>query len=772
LKICGEVDLLKNNSLLKTEALRRALYRPFTAASGDRRLTRLEPPAPSPAARMAAAPPSSAVELAQAAALLGALPLLAAEAFFGLWLAGSAPPPPPPPPPRAHPPAPASLLPLSRRRAPGGARAPSRWPRRLFALSFALSLDLLALAVCEVSGTLAPALRERAWRVVLVAFVALQVLALPFAAALRLAAALLPAAASWRARAPAAAALEAAFLWAFWRLGALFPLLVEPERARGGGGAAVDGAPGGDGPLALLGNATAAAAADAALAAAAAASSSGSSFASSPLVSLALAGSVGRLGVAGVAAAAVLSGYGAVATPYGYLAALLHAVSEADVRTKRHTVRRLLERLQARRAHAAALEDAAAAAAGAGAVGAAAGGGGGSAAASFSTSLAPSFSRPRATSAAAAGAFPFGAAAAAALEDARRVVRVAEELQRESQAELEELERALAQQQWGRTALGRGATALGYALSVYAAFKTLAALANVFLGRDPTQLDFDPVTRGLELTLVAGLGVPRAEAERWLRPASFVFVGTLVCASVRGFLNAAARAAGRASRTLGLEDVGSGDGARSSASDSPPPAAGLAAARSRPVGTGAGASAAAGAGVGAGAAAEAGASEGLVLLLASIMGCYCVSVLLLLRAQMPEEFRRGVTRALGANVRFGFFHRLFDVAFVASVAAAAVAHAVAAALRASRVSVSAEERDDFFAAGGAGGDSAAASGAGAAPDGGGGGGGGGDVALRIGGGGRPSPPVALAAPFAASSAAAAAARARLFASPQSSAKWQ
>jgi hypothetical protein len=59
---------------------------------------------------------------------------------------------------------------------------------------------------------------------------------------------------------------------------------------------------------------------------------------------------------------------------------------------------------------------------------------------------------------------------------------------------------------------------------------------------DPRFGRFDENFGECEL-LVALMGVPRAEAERWLRPASFVFVGTLVCASVRGFLNAAARAA-------------------------------------------------------------------------------------------------------------------------------------------------------------------------------------------------------------------------------------
>ena len=76
------------------------------------------------------------------------------------------------------------------------------------------------------------------------------------------------------------------------------------------------------------------------------------------------------------------------------------------------------------------------------------------------------------------------------------------------------------------------------------------------------------------------------------------------------------------------------------------------------------------------------------------MCCYCVSVLLLLRSSIPEEFRNNITLAIGANIRIAFFQSLFDAIFILSAFASGVAHIMAAALSASRVHVSYEERRD------------------------------------------------------------------------------
>ena len=53
--------------------------------------------------------------------------------------------------------------------------------------------------------------------------------------------------------------------------------------------------------------------------------------------------------------------------------------------------------------------------------------------------------------------------------------------------------------------------------------------------------------------------------------------------------------------------------------------------------------------------------------LAFVMAAYFVSVVLLMRMAIPEEYRDMLTRALG-GVHFMFFHRWFDIVYTASVA--------------------------------------------------------------------------------------------------------
>jgi hypothetical protein len=452
----------------------------------------------------------------------------------------------------------------------------------LFMLSFAASLDLLTLATLEVAGALllGAGARRIAWRAVLAALVVTQVLLLPTAGAALFAARL--GARSAVARTLAALALEAIFVWAFWRIGAILPLVsrgaaTQPEPA-------VANTYSNSTAAAAAASAAAAAATGAAAAAAAAASGAAAPGILDGAAAQAFAGCVGRLGVAGVVSAAVLSGYGAVATPYSYLSALLHRVSERDVRDKRGAALRLLGR-SLKLEKGAALARTAASDAGSG----------------------RSFGAEAAGRSGGVGA---GAPLAAAQAESDRGLQIADELQREAFLDYSELLRALARQQWSRTAVGRVGTALGWLLSVYAVGKVLLALANIVTRRNDadagealatdggrsglgaggsgggSDAPLDPVTRGLELVLVVLLRVSRAETARWLQPVSLAFVATLVSVSVRGFLAFAARAAGVASRALGVA-LGARGGGRGGAP-----------------------------------------SDAVVLLLAQLMGCYCVSVLL------------------------------------------------------------------------------------------------------------------------------------------------
>ena len=187
-----------------------------------------------------------------------------------------------------------------------GAAGRSRAVRILFSLSFALCADMLLLLTAEVARVLAPSSRWFVWRAVLLGAVALQAV-LPGAAVYCLAA---DGGRLARRNAHALAlAGEAVFLWLFWTAGGAFPIL------RGGG--ASGGGSGGGGALSLE-------------------------------------GAVGRLGVLGVTAAAVLSGVGAISTPYGLLSVFLQDVSEGDIAATQRNLRGIVAQTLDRQAELAA----------------------------------------------------------------------------------------------------------------------------------------------------------------------------------------------------------------------------------------------------------------------------------------------------------------------------------------------------------------------------------------------------------------------------------
>jgi len=56
----------------------------------------------------------------------------------------------------------------------------------------------------------------------------------------------------------------------------------------------------------------------------------------------------------------------------------------------------------------------------------------------------------------------------------------------------------------------------------------------------------------------------------------------------------------------------------------------------------------------------------LVLVLTEVSGMHVLATLLLMRMSIPEDYRSGITRAMG-NMHFNFFHRWFDLIFLLAV---------------------------------------------------------------------------------------------------------
>ena len=476
-----------------------------------------------------------------------------------------------------------------------------QWVRLLFLVSFSISLDLLLLPLLEIAGplVLSQNTRKLAWRIALLSLAGTQLVLLPTAGAYfftRPLTSTLSFTPSFRFI--AAALYLSLFYYALYRLGHLFPLFE------------LGGQPDSESNLSWF-----------------------------------LGGCVGRLGVAGVVTGAALSGYGAIATPYGYLSALYYKVTPADAQAKKNAWVRLSDRLVLMKRRF--------------------------------NSLQQQVMSARASTTSTSSTSGGGSVVLQLENDllaAERNVRIADEVSHETYLDYCELISALERQRAGTTILGKASTVLGYVLSVYAVCKVLMALFNIAYKRDPTSID--PVTRGLEVVLVLFVKIPRAEAERWLQPVSVAFVALLVSVSLRGFLNALSTAGSLATKYLNCCFFPTSFTSSSSSSIS------------RIEGGGGGRVSFD----------QANHSNSMtdvtILFLAQLMCCYCVSVLLLLRASVPEEFRRSITLAIGANVRVAFFQSLFDAIFILSACASAVAHAMAAALSASRVQVSDEERHD------------------------------------------------------------------------------
>lgn len=166
-----------------------------------------------------------------------------------------------------------------------------------------------------------------------------------------------------------------------------------------------------------------------------------------------------------------------------------------------------------------------------------------------------------------------------------------------------------------RTIWGHVTNVLGYALSLYCVYRMFASARALLFGED---LSSDPVSKtiGLALRLFSG-GALTLDVAAFSQYLTMAFIGFISITSLRGFM-------GQVQRVFSAWASGA---------------------------TGSG---------------------GLVLLLTELLGFYAVSMLLLLRRQLPVKYRRVVSDAIGGELEFDSFHRWFHSFFLASAVVSVV----------------------------------------------------------------------------------------------------
>ena len=179
-----------------------------------------------------------------------------------------------------------------------------------------------------------------------------------------------------------------------------------------------------------------------------------------------------------------------------------------------------------------------------------------------------------------------------------------EELSRQLFLELVDLHAMRDRMVYSRTLQGKYFNFVGHFFSLYCVYKIFICSINIIFDRVGKT---DPVTRGIEIT-VTYMGF-EFDVKFWSQHISFFLVGVIILTSIRGLL---------ITLTKFFYAISSSKS-----------------------------------------------SNIIVLMLAEIMGMYFVSSVLLMRMNMPEQYRQIITLVLG-DLEFSFYHRWFDVIFLVS----------------------------------------------------------------------------------------------------------
>lgn len=186
----------------------------------------------------------------------------------------------------------------------------------------------------------------------------------------------------------------------------------------------------------------------------------------------------------------------------------------------------------------------------------------------------------------------------------KKEVLALEEMARQLFLEIVDLNRTVERINFSKTLQGKYFNLLGYFFSIYCVWKICISSINIIFDRVGK---VDPVTRSIEI--VVNYFNINFDVVFWSQHISFLLVGVIVVTSIRGFL---------ITLTKFFYAISSSNS-----------------------------------------------SNIIVLVLAQIMGMYFVSMVLLMRMNIPAQYRVIITQVLG-ELQFSFYHRWFDVIFLFS----------------------------------------------------------------------------------------------------------
>ncbi|KAL6043624.1 Golgi pH regulator A, variant 2 [Balamuthia mandrillaris] len=157
---------------------------------------------------------------------------------------------------------------------------------------------------------------------------------------------------------------------------------------------------------------------------------------------------------------------------------------------------------------------------------------------------------------------------------------------------------------FSQTRKGRLYNIVGLFFAAYCLYKLFMATINIIFDRVVTT---DPVTKGFSILLhIINVEI---DVPFWSQQISFIFVGIIIAASIQGFLNQLMKLFHAYSNNVS--------------------------------------------------------SNSVILFLAHVMGMYFIASVLLLRMNLPLQYRQTITGVLG-NIQFNFYHRWFDFIFIPS----------------------------------------------------------------------------------------------------------